>query len=90
MKKFKTMKKVILILTVGVLFLTSCEKKEVCVITNIKTSLQPCEGFPKTSVYVYENSHGQYVDGVKIDTVKYCSDGILIEEKVITNCNKLE
>ena len=83
------MKKLIVIL-VGVLFLTSCEKKEMCTITNIKTSLQPCEGYPKTTVWVYENSYGQYQNGVKVDTVKYCYDGILIEEKVITNCNKLE
>ena len=89
MKNFKNMKKLFVIL-VGVLFLTSCEKKEVCVITNIKTSLQPCEGYPDTSVFVYENSYDQYVDGVKIDTLRYCSNGILIEEKVIINCNKLE
>lgn len=84
------MKKLIVILSVGVLFLTSCQKKEVCVITNIKTSLQPCEGYPDTTIWVYENSYGQYINGIITDTVTYCSNGILIEEKVITNCNKLE
>lgn len=83
------MKKLIAIL-IGVLFLTSCQKKEICVITNISTSLDPCEGYPQKTVHVYENTHGQYVDGVVIDTIKYCKDGVLIERKVTTNCTKLE
>lgn len=83
------MKKIILILIAGSLFLNSCKKSEYCVITNIKTSLQPCEGYPDTTVWDNENSYGQYVDGIKIDTLTYCSNGILIEEKVIVSCNEI-
>jgi len=79
------MKKLIVILIVIASF-TSCKKSEVCVVTCIKTSLQPCEGYPQKTVYVYENTDGQYRTGTEIDTVKYCFDNVPIERKIITNC----
>ena len=85
--KPKIMKKLCVLFAIGMIAFTSCKKNQLCVVTTIKTSLQPCEGYPTQMVNVYENSYNQYHDGITLDTVKYCSDNIWVEEKVIINCN---